>query len=52
MIDPTERLKTIRSEVWVIKVNGGWGDGRLLGLAERIYNMCIEVVGKEPNDKR
>jgi hypothetical protein len=52
MIDPLERLKTIRNEVWIIIANGAWGDGKMLTLAERIYTMCVEVVGKEPNDKR
>lgn len=51
MTDPLETLKIIRRETWIVNVNNGWGNLALEGLANKIYNLCIEVVGKEPNDK-
>jgi hypothetical protein len=47
-----EQLKMIRHEAWVVLVNNGWGDRHATSLASRVYELCVEAVGPEPNDTR
>lgn len=50
-IDPIERLKTIRHESWITVANNGWGNKALTNHAREVYRLCVEIVGKEPNDR-
>jgi len=46
-----ERLITIRREAWIVLANNGWGNQAHANTARRIYDLAVEVVGKEPRDK-
>lgn len=49
--DIEQCLMAIRREAWIVVVNNGWGQGRAAYLAKTIYDLCVDLVGKEPNDK-